>query len=98
MIDTYLNYTVYLRRFRSFTSLSVLIDQNLNEKIPINPLSDGNIFELTKLKAFADDKLNVFQNDALSVFDRVENTVEKGEKGCRVLPGPLWRGGAICFQ
>ena len=33
---------------------------------------------MTKLKAFADNKLNV-ATMAISLFDRVENTVGKGE-------------------
>ena len=33
---------------------------------------------MTKLKAFADDKLNVAKM-TISLFDRVENTVGKGE-------------------
>ena len=36
------------------------------------------MLDLTKLKAFADDKSNVAKM-ASSLFDRVENTVEKGE-------------------
>ena len=36
------------------------------------------ILDLTKLKAFADDKLKVAKM-RISLFDRVENTVGKGE-------------------
>ena len=36
------------------------------------------MLDVTKLKAFADKKLNVTQM-MISVFDRVENTVGKGE-------------------
>ena len=43
-----------------------------------NPLPDGKILDVTKLKAFADDKINVAQM-MVSVFDRIENTVGKGE-------------------
>ena len=38
----------------------------------------GKILEVTKLKAFADDKLNSAKM-MISLFDRVENTVGKGE-------------------
>ena len=44
----------------------------------VNSLPNDKIFDLTKLKAFADDKLNI----AIMTFfcsDRVENTVGKGE-------------------
>ena len=44
----------------------------------INPLPDDKFLDLTKLKAFADNKLNVAKG-MLSLFDRVENTVGKGE-------------------
>ena len=39
---------------------------------------NGKILDVTKLKAFADDKLNVAQM-TMSLSDRVENTVGKGE-------------------
>ena len=44
----------------------------------LNPLPNDKIFDLTKLKALADDKLKVAKM-MISLFDRVENTVEKGE-------------------
>ena len=43
-----------------------------------NPLPNYKILEVTKLKTFADDKLNVAKM-MISLFDRVENTVAKGE-------------------
>ena len=43
-----------------------------------NPLPKDKILELTKLKAFADDKSNVAKI-ANPLIDRVENTVGKGE-------------------
>ena len=43
-----------------------------------NSLPNDKILDVTKLKAFADDKINVAQK-MISVFDRVENIVEKGE-------------------
>ena len=44
----------------------------------INHLPNNKILDVTKLKAFADDKLN-FAKIMLSLFDKVENTVGKGE-------------------
>ena len=38
------------------------------------------ILDVTKLKAFADEKFNVAKI-IISLFDRVENTVGKGENG-----------------
>ena len=43
-----------------------------------NPLPNDNILDVTKLKAFADDKLNVARM-MNSLLDREENTVGKGE-------------------
>ena len=52
------------------------------EKVSIQALfislPDNKILDVTKLKAFADDKSNVAKM-TISHFDRVENTVEKGE-------------------
>ena len=42
----------------------------------INPLPDGKILGVPKLKAFADDKLNVTL-DIKVVFHRIENIVGK---------------------
>ena len=44
----------------------------------INSLPNDKILDLTKLKAFADDKLKIAKM-RISLFDRVENTVGKGE-------------------
>ena len=46
-----------------------------------NPFPHNKILDLTKLKAFADDKLNVTKM-VISVFDRVENMVGRGEIAC----------------
>ena len=43
-----------------------------------NPLPNDKILDMTKLKAFADDKIDVAQM-IVSVFDRVENIVGKGK-------------------
>ena len=43
----------------------------------VNPLANDNILEVTKLKAFADDKLNI-PKMMNSLLDREENTVGKG--------------------
>ena len=47
-------------------------------KSTLNSFPNNNILDETKLKAFADDKLNVAKM-TISHFDRVENTVGKGE-------------------
>ena len=44
----------------------------------INPVLKDKILTWSKLKAFADNKLDVVEV-MISIFDRVENTVEKGE-------------------
>ena len=43
-----------------------------------NPLPNDKILDVTNLKAFADNISNVTKV-ATSLYDRVENTVEKGE-------------------
>ena len=49
----------------------------------VNPLPNDKIWDVTKLKAFADDKLNV-DNMMISLFDREENSVGKRENaGCQ---------------
>ena len=48
----------------------------------LNPLSNDKFLDLTKLKAFADDKLNVAKVTFFFfffLFDRAENTVGKEE-------------------
>ena len=57
----------------------------------VNPLPNDEIFDLTKLKTFADDKLNVatfnlssanvfnLVRSMISLLDRVEKTVGKGK-------------------
>ena len=42
------------------------------------PLPNDKILKVNKLKTFADDKFNLAKM-TISVFDRVENTVGKGE-------------------
>ena len=56
---------------------SFSINQSINQSINFSPLPNNKILNVTKLKAFADDKLNVAK--MLSLFHRVENTVGKGE-------------------
>ena len=43
--------------------------------MPFNPLPINKILDVTKLKAFVDDKINVAQM-MISVFDMVENIVK----------------------
>ena len=45
---------------------------------PIYPLQHNKILDVTKLKAFADNKLDVAKM-RISLFHRVENIVGKGE-------------------
>ena len=47
-------------------------------QILFNPLPNGKILDVNKLKAFADDKLNV-ATMIIILLDREENTVGKGE-------------------
>ena len=44
----------------------------------MNSLPNDKILDVTKLKAFADDKMNIAQM-MIFVFDRVENIVGRGE-------------------
>ena len=44
----------------------------------VKSLPNDKILNMTKFKAFADNKLNVAQM-MISVFDRIENIVGKGE-------------------
>ena len=44
----------------------------------INHLPSNKILDVTKLKAFADDKLNI-ASMMISLLDRIENAVGKGE-------------------
>ena len=44
----------------------------------VNSLTNDKISDVTKLKAFADDRINEAQM-RISVFDWVENIVRKGE-------------------
>ena len=44
----------------------------------VNPLPNDKILDVTKLKAFSDDKLNTAKV-MICLFDRVENNVGKGE-------------------
>ena len=44
----------------------------------VNPFPNDRILDMTKLKAFADDKLNVAKM-MMYLFNRVENTVGKRE-------------------
>ena len=51
----------------------------MSKYIYVNSLPNNKILDLTKLKAYADDKINLAQM-MISVFDdRVENIVGKGE-------------------
>ena len=43
-----------------------------------NPLPNSKILDVTKFKAFADNKFNIVRM-IITLLDRVENTVGKGE-------------------
>ena len=45
---------------------------------PVNTLPNDKSLNLSKLKAYADEKLNILQMIEF-VFDRIENIVGKGE-------------------
>ena len=51
----------------------------VNEMNLFNSLPNNKILDVIKFKGFACDKINVAQM-LISVFDRVENSVGKGEK------------------
>ena len=55
-----------------------LVLKRVENNNSINPLLNSKILDVTKLKAFANDKLKVAEM-MISLFDRVENTVGKGE-------------------
>ena len=44
----------------------------------LNPFPNNKILDVTKLKVFADGKLDIAKM-TISLFDRIENTVGKGE-------------------
>ena len=44
----------------------------------VNPFPNDRVLDMTKLKAYADDNLNVAKM-MIYLFNRVENTVGKGE-------------------
>ena len=54
-----------------------LQSQAIQQRHFVNSLPNDKILDVTKLKAFADDKINV-DKMMISVFHRVENIVEKG--------------------
>ena len=60
------------------TKTSIICNQQNALKVNINALPNDKYLDLSKLKAFADDKLN--STDKLKfVLGRVENIVRKGE-------------------
>ena len=65
--------TVFLFFFLSQIEISMIWQKGFNT------LPNKQKMSRTKLNAFADDKLNV-ASMRISLFDRVENTLRKGEK------------------
>ena len=64
-------------------TLAIKVALNLNTnnqliKSSVNPLLNDNFLDVTKLKAFADDKMDIAKI-IISFFDRVENIAGKGE-------------------
>ena len=55
-----------------------LLKSSKTKHLFLNPLPNNKIFDMTKLKALADDKLNVAKM-TISLFDGVDNAVGKGE-------------------
>ena len=53
--------------------------KNMKKKKSVNPLPNDKFLDMTKLKAFADDKLNVAKM-TISLCGRLENTVGKRRK------------------
>ena len=58
------------------SAMAFNLDKNMISLF-VNFLTNDKILDVTKFKAFADDKINVVQM-MISVFDRVENIVGKG--------------------
>ena len=54
----------------------ISINSRTNSAVQVSSLPKDKILDLTKLKAFADDKIYVTQ---MFVFDGVENIIGKGE-------------------
>ena len=57
---------------------STLSDTNSMSLATCNPLPNDKILDVTKLKAFADDRLNI-NKMTISICDTVGNTGEKGK-------------------
>ena len=73
--------SVVVRKFFQFGMASKwCIREWINQMLfMVNSLPNDKILDMTKLKAFTDNKINVAQI-MISVFDRVENIVEKRRK------------------
>ena len=64
--------------FLTWKAIVCTVTQILYSYEVFNPFPNDKILDLTELKAFADNKLNVTKLMS-SLYDRVENTVGKGE-------------------
>ena len=55
--------------------------ESKRQHVTFNPLPNNKILDMTKFKAFADDKLNVAKMTKMTIFlkDRAENTGGKRE-------------------
>ena len=70
----------FLRTFPHFHQIQNCRLQTLSVWDRVNPVPNDKSLDVTKLKAFAYNKIKVAKMIIwISVFDRVENTVGKGE-------------------
>ena len=67
--------------YYQFIHSTIGFNNQMSQKVSVysfNSLPNDKIVEVTKLKAFADDKSNIAKM-TISLFDRVENAMGKGE-------------------
>ena len=82
-IARYERFLLFLQCFQKaclpVASIGVIVWEWVNQYFSFfNSLPNNKILDVTKLKAFADDKINIAQVK-ISIFDKVENIVGKGE-------------------
>ena len=77
-IDTFDNYSLNSCGPNFWSDIwSMFSNNNLHQR-QVNSFTNNKILDMTKLKTFADDELKVAIM-TISLFDRVKNTVGKGE-------------------
>ena len=67
-----------LFQYCHFCPVNTIRNWQIRRTRSINPFPNGKILDLSKFKAFADDKINVSKKK-IFVLGRVENTVGNGE-------------------